>query len=232
MKFFLFFGLALLGIANSMVAQISNFYTIGGVPLRITKYEKVEGSPYFGNGKWENGSVVDINGIVYKNIPLRYNAYDDELEIKKDNQVLILDRKKVIGFEYTLLDEFGRLKNCTFKSGFSFSIDFDQYAYFRVLYDDRGLKILERVKTIQIKVTPAAYGESDYTKFIADSDTYLITSEGSEKITINQKSLANAFPQHKSKIREYIKSKNLDVKEEEDLRETCNYIRSIMEEGL
>lgn len=226
MKLFIF-GVLVLSSATLSIAQIANVIKISGEPLLIQKYDKVEGTPYFGGEQWVTGSVIDFHGRKHENISLRYNAYEDALEVKKNGDAIIVNKGSIVSFEFISIDQFGNQKLFLFKNGFSLSGAIDKFSYFRILYDNERLKVLEKVKTIQIKVTPASYGESDYEKFVSDNDTYLLINDRLEKTAINQKSLTNAFPLHKSLIKEFIKSKNLNLKNEDDLKRTCDYITSI-----
>lgn len=211
----------------SVRAQIANYNYLGGAPLMTSKYDGVEGTPYFGGGLWVIGTAINSKGHRYENVPLRYNAYEDVLEVKQEGDVLIVERSDISSFEYFLSDETGRKGYYQFKTGTMLNID-NEKGYFRILFNSEHLKILEKVKIIQVKVTPAAYGQSDITKFVEKSESFIYTKNGLEKSKINQKALLEAFPSKRDLIKNFIKSNDINLSDIAELQKTCDYIITIL----
>jgi hypothetical protein len=218
---------ALFFLSLSVTAQISNFNPLGGAPLMTSKYKGVEGTPYFGGSEWTIGTAIDSKGSRYENIPLRYNAYEDVLEVKRDETVLIVERDNISSFEFFKSDEMGNREYYFFKTGVMLGIE-DEKGYFRVIYEGNKFKVLEKLKTIQIKVTPAAYGQSDITKFVEKNESYMFSNKGIEKIRLSQKSLLNTFPEKKDAIKDYIKENDLNINDVSDLQKACSFINSLL----
>lgn len=226
MKSFRFLAVFIIvySVSQGAIAQVSNLHTVTGEPLRLMKYDKIQGTPYLGSAAWQEGTLVDKDGTVFKDVTMRYNAFDDELEVKQNGNTLIVNRKTIGSFQFNAIDDFGNTTSYIFRNGFKGSEGFDEYSNFRVIYESEKLKILERVMKIQIRVTPAAYGESDYQKFVESNEIFLIVDNKWEKTKVNQKALVNAFPQLKSQIKDYVKSNDLNLAKEWALVELCEFI--------
>ena len=208
--------------------QIANVIKISGEPIRASRYEAIQGVPYLESGDWQNGSMVDNQGHRFENIPMRYNAFSDELEVKQGATPIIVDRKSLSSFQFTAMDDFGNKQEYVFRNGFSGSDEFDKYTNFRIIYDHEKLKIVERIRKTEIRVTPAAYGEMDYKKFTESNETYLMLKNQWQQTRINQKVLFKVLPDQKDLIKEFIRSKDLKVDDRGDLIALCDYIVSII----
>lgn len=220
----LFLAILSVTIAGPTFGQmIQNVTKVSGEPIFIAKYEEVEGNPYLGEGQWAIGRFVDRSGTQHDNLSMRYNAYDDVLEVKQGDNVIAVEKSTIQSFEFISLDQEGKRASFLFKNGFPVE-KMDKYSNFRVLFESDVLTVLERVRKIQIKVTPAAYGEQETTKFVSDNSTYIIANGKAEKSRISVKSLSSAFPQYKSQIKEFAKSRATDFSAQEDIRAICQYI--------
>jgi len=218
-SFVLVFGLVLSSIV--VFSQISNFETVGGDPLQMSKYEKIEGSPYMNEGRWSIGHLYTINGTKQDPAPLRFNAFENQLEIKQDKDVLVLFKESLSSFELLETDPLGNDRSLLFrKVGPNNLLAKDRFM--RVIFDSKDFSILEDVGVIKSKITPAAYGETPYDKFIPTRKTYFFRNGVLEAQRVSVKALQKIFPD--KNVKALMKDHTLTLESEEDLGKLCNLL--------
>lgn len=203
-------------------AQISNFSDFSGKPLMITKYDKIEGSPYLMNGRWGTGSLVTERGTTLDNLTLRFNAFENEFEIQRpDGTVIILEKSNYKEFYLFMKDESGTQLKYLFGKGFPATEGKDYF--FRVLYNSPKFQVLEKVGAAKIKVTPASYGEAAVDRFVPKIETYIVVDGKMIKQKVTVKNLASYFPQ-KTDAKDYVRQNRIDLDLEADLIRFCDYL--------
>ena len=84
---------------NSFNLTIDNFrfkkITEGTYTARNLKLSDIQGTPYLEN-QFVPGKIITTNGTSNENIPLRYNAYTDDLEFKKGEDIFNIDPKSIV----------------------------------------------------------------------------------------------------------------------------------------
>lgn len=206
--------------ANS---QISNVSTATGEPIKVKgKTGNVQGSPYLIDDAWKQGTITDKFGKSINNVLLRYNAYLDRVEYAVNGDPYFYNNDQIKSFTVNRSDGSGEV--FSFKNGYDLSPELEKDDLVRVLYAGDNFDIVERVRVVVIEVTPAAYGEEEYEKFIFDNETYLIKNGKIQDFKIRKSSFLKAFSEHKSNIKTYIKNNNITISEDSDITRLSNYI--------
>jgi len=96
----LFFSLTFSLSAQNMLNGMMDNYrftkmTDGTYTHNNLKISDIQGTPYL-DGEFSPGKITTKDGTVYTEIPLRYNAYSDELEFQKDKDAYNIEPKTLI----------------------------------------------------------------------------------------------------------------------------------------
>lgn len=213
-------------VTSSSFGQISNVAGIGGKPIMVQRYSKVQGSPYyFGGDKWYNATIYLANGQEMNNISVRYNSFADELEYERDGKILVVDNYNIKGFDFTVRDEItGDRVKYEFRNGFSVPGEIKPTEFYNVIYSGGEISLLEKIYVIESTVTPAAYGESSYTKFVPVDKMILIMSDQVSDFKNRKKSFYDISPSNKGKIKAYIKKMDINLRNQQDIVHLLTYI--------
>src|SRR5665648_995617 len=80
----------------------------GGNILNDLKMSDIQGTPYL-EEEFSNGKIITSEGTTYDGIPLRYNAYSDDLEFQKGEDTYNIDPKIIIRLSLIHISEPTRL---------------------------------------------------------------------------------------------------------------------------
>jgi len=168
-------------------------------------------------------SKVIINDSISYNAMLRYNAYVDEIELKKNDEISSLFKREYLSAiienqEYIIKDY---INDGTSKMG-----------YFIKLLQGKTALYKKQTKNYN----PAKPAKSTYTKDtppnFTDEINYFIQTENNKiltKIKPKQKSLLELLG-NESELKKYIKKKDLDLKKESDLIKLIQYCNEVIHE--
>lgn len=204
-------------------SQLANFNDVGGSPIRLKSYSKVEGNPYFNDGEWTNGVITGLDGKIIKGIQIRYNAFEDALEYRKNNGAFLLNGEQIKGFAIIDIND---NKNDIFKAGYGKIKNYDENGFFKVIFDEGDIAIIEKVISKKITVTPAAYGEADYEKFVHSTKTYFIIDGEVTETKISKKTFMKLFPEYKSDIKKYLGDNDNLLNTNYEIQNLCNFLIS------
>jgi len=178
------------------------------------------GSPYL-KDEFVNGSIYSVQRIQYEEVPLRYNAYNDELEFKSPTEEILalanpdIVEKAVIG-DTTLVYLHFLQANKT-KKGF-----------FIVLVEGKVSLYAKPDIFLKPATQPGAYKDPEPPKFVRKSDEYYLKTEnGQAQLIANKKELIAAFPDNRDKIENYISKNKIKTNKPESLTELVKYYNSL-----
>ena len=173
------------------------------------KFEDIQGSPYDPE-EFVAGEFL-MDGQPSLGLNMRYNMYDDEIEVKEDDGTITA---------------FLRNTTTSFRIGdklyrpFKFTEDgMTKDANFQVLVDG-DIKLLKKRQIVLVPPEKAATpNQRDRAaKFIEHTDYYTVRGDGQPVPFKEKKSeLLELFPEHASEIKSIIKEQNLKVKRQDDL---------------
>lgn len=224
------FVMAFVVLSLCVNAQINNINKVGGQPIMVQKYAKVEGTPYIGGGEWFTGKFTIKDGQTYDNMLIRYNGYEDNLEFQREGKSpLIIDNKILNSFEFRKLNE-ERTKTevYTFKVGRLIEgKDINEDGFYRIIYEG-DFKIYQKMKVGQVTITPPDYGQSDFQKFVFSNDFLFIDKTGKiDDFKLNRGNFYSKFSGNKKDIKEYLKTKNVDFDDATDVAQLSAYIETL-----
>ena len=198
----------------------------GGGNLSDYEYEEIIGNSYF-DKKFVSGNIYMVDKIISKDALLRYNAFKDEIEVKKNTSFEVLIRHEDVSCSLGST-------NYIFSSFMKKKGDKDQHGYFIVLFEGKDFSFLQRKIKIykEAKVAKTSMTGSFPAKLIVSEDYYFLdkVKKISYELKSNKKKiLAKLNSQYKSEMTDYIKKNKLDLKNKEDLISMFEYYNYLVE---
>ncbi|WP_299333816.1 hypothetical protein [uncultured Psychroserpens sp.] len=229
MKKSLFFMVLLTVVSFNAIAQDTarqNLTSPGMVYAFDMNDNSIIGTPYIID-KFMPGKIsADKEGKLYS---LRYNAFNDVIELKKnENEVEALNRDLVnVTITFSNSNKSYRAYNyidAKTKKG--------KRGYFVIASDvshKKPLLIKERVVFIEKQKAKSGYAKTKPAQYKRKSDQYYTLNESGIAIELStkKKDLANSFPEHSKAILDYIKSNKIKTSKQEDLVKLMDYINSL-----
>ena len=206
-------------IRETMDFYRSNKLIDGSMKSKFTEKD-IMGSPYL-NDEFVNGSVYTIQKLMYSDVPLRFNIYNDDIEFKTPTgEVMALSAPEILEKA-----EFGNfqmvyspyLQTNKIKKGF-----------FVVLEQGKASLYSKPVIFFQEPTQPAAYKEAEPPKFVRKADEYYIRIGTEQAVLINnKKDLIEAFPDNQDKIESFISKNKIKTNKPAGLKEVVQFYNSL-----
>lgn len=195
------------------------------------KFSEIKGSPYL-NDTFEAGQYY-LNDESQGNFYLRYNVYNDQIEIltdaspqnleredpvydaflKTDNSKVILNGKTIKSYYYN--DENGNTTN----------------SYFVEVNETDKYVLLVRKRCVLTPAEKAATpNQADRAaRFTIYDDYYMLdkSEQYPQKIELKTRKFLNAFPKQANALKAYMKQEDINLKEEKDLVKLTNYMSTL-----
>nr|WP_319999138.1 hypothetical protein [uncultured Draconibacterium sp.] len=161
---------------------------------------------------WVSGSVKFVNGNIFENLQLRYQAYDDELISYNDNGRFLYQVEKELVERFSFQDgnkthKFVRLtKNNNQETNM----------YLEELYNG-AVNLMVDWYIYEQSVSPYndRYGIRRAVEYQLRKDYYLYTEQdGLTKIRLNRAALFSRFPKNKKQIRKLLRQNKLRIDSE------------------
>jgi len=187
--------------------------------------DHVEGTPYI-NEKFTPAMIsASENNIFY----VRYNAANDEIEVKGDNNVAYALNK----YRKDITVELIALKKTYQNFMYMNSDDEPAFGYFtHISVPSANVKILKRevVKFFDEKVQVTGYDTPQNAKYKRLADKYYIKiNNKSTAVALpnSKKSVAKLFPEHEKEVLSYIKGEKIKLKDEDSLSKFSTYLNEL-----
>lgn len=205
--------LLFIGFFSVNYASGQNVIDVKGEPLRTTKYDELEGSPFIFKS-WTKGDVNLVNGKSIRNIDLKYDEIMDALVFKG---------KEEDEFYFTDLIKNFNLNEKIFKSGFLPYKDFSSQSFFEIITSGKITLLKKNDKKI---VEKKEYNSATTAKKVIDNFNFYIAKDN--KIIATQKDnlkiIVNVIDSKKSnEIVEFASNNKLNSKKVEDLKKIIDY---------
>jgi len=220
MKRSLFFMLFLNAFAGCLIAQNSPIiYSMedfrfkrvrdGLYTTQNLKLSDIQGTPYLVTD-FISGKIVTSDGSAVTNIPLRYNAFTDDLEFKKGDDVFIIDPKSIVKKA-----EFG---GAVFSYMSYFSGGKIHDGFLKILTEGKATLLARYSVGFMPKEDVKPFIEPKPARFKAAAKENFITFEGTPaKSFSNKKGLLELFGEKKGEMEAFISKNNLSVKDDDQL---------------
>ncbi len=181
---------------------------------------KTKGSPYE-NEKFELGEIVHMSSKQkIKKLFLRYNVFDDQIEVSKTSEVSELHGLLKSEHIYARINnkeyhykKYKDLKNQT-KKGYLIKLRSNTKIS---LY-----KLLEK-KYTKAKIANTSYHKNTPAKFTDQHTYYLEINEQLFLVSSNKKKTVSIFPENQKEVKDFIKKESLNLKKEKDLVKLVNF---------
>ena len=208
-----------IAFADGAFDRSSSFITIG-----LDDKVDVEGSKYI-QDDFNMATISIYSGYKFN---VKYNAYDDEMEVQgKDNKSFALNKNEKSA-EVTFVNN-----NITYGL-FDYANSDGQKVpgYFQKLSVGETVALLkkEKIMFIEEKVSKTGYDTYRPPKFKRLNDQFFIKLKESPvaiEFPKNKKNIASLFPNKKDKILKFIKENKIKTNKEEDLIKLTNYINGV-----
>ncbi len=208
-----------IAFADGAFDRSSSFITIG-----LDDKVDVEGSKYI-QDDFNKATISIYSGYKFN---VKYNAYDDEMEVQgKDNTSFALNKNEK-NAEVTFLD------NKITYGLFDYTNSDGQKVpgYFQKLTVGETVALLkkEKIMFIEEKMSKTGYDAYRPPQFKRLNDQFFIKlKEGPIAVELpkNKKNIASLFPAKKDEILKFIKENKIKTNKEEDLIKLTNYINGV-----
>ncbi len=180
---------------------------------------EISGSPYL-DSEYKPGTVTTDDNAVYKDIPLRYNCFNDIMEFEKDNKSYeLLPKEKIKRIEFggqvfIYKDIEGEGNN--------------DKSFFQLLTEGKadllarfGIKFYEAEEL-------RGFADPKPARFDDFSETYYLSIDnGPAQMIGNNKKLVKAFGDKQREIGNFISKQKLSAKKVDDLKKIVAYYNSL-----
>lgn len=190
-----------------------------GRPVLVRQYTDVQGSPYLAD-EWIKGVVTLNNGKTYKAVDLKYDQVADELFFKNAKGETLGFVQPVSEFKLIVLEK-ETPRVLYFRNGFKPVNGNTEKTFYQILTDDET----PLVKRISKKVHEnKPYSSATVVKTFEEVREYYLVKYGLPvKIRKDKKSVLAALGSYSDQLDEFIKSNQLNLKDDADLIELVAY---------
>tara|TARA_R100001369_G_scaffold92598_1_gene138633 strand:- start:1532 stop:2233 length:702 start_codon:yes stop_codon:yes gene_type:complete len=187
------------------------------------EFESMDGSPY-ANETFIQGNIYKGNELANKNVLLRYNAFADEIEIKKNEQAetynaLIKDPDVYVKI-FQDIYVFVPYKGSKEKGG-----------YFNIVKEGNQFDLYKKTKVTYKEPTFAktSYQSDKPAKWVDTVTYYLVGKDGSfYELPTRKSKVLDVMSKKKKEVKRYIKEQDIDLDKEQDLAKLVGYFNSIL----
>jgi len=205
-----------------MMDLINSFKFQQGESRSMLGEKNIEGSPYL-NESFIEGELFTTSKTHYENIPLRYNIFSDQIEIRSDGgQVMGLTVPEVVEKL-----EFGEymMEYVPFMNGNKVSRGF-----FMVM-EKGNATLYSRLQVDFEAAKPAgAYQDPQPPKFVRKSDEYYIrVGKEAAKPVFRKRDIEAVFPDHIKEVADFIKKNRVRPNKPERLSALVKYYNGLLQ---
>lgn len=218
-----FYGQSFGGTDQTIVPIYYNLNTINGNKNYSSDFLKdVEGTPYI----YKDFVLSEIEGIKSK-MMLRYNAYDDVVEVQKTpEEIFTVSKDPLYGVIYMSYNR-KKLRLVNFHD----EKDEQVLLYAFELINNNIVALLRRDKInfMEGKVARTSFELNSNPQFTSVKSTYLLEQKDKKIIEFpNSKSkLISLYPAKETEIKSYLKNNKIDFKNEKDLISITQFVSSL-----
>jgi hypothetical protein len=206
--------------ANSLIRDAEGRLGVGSYTTSTfdSRYEGIKGSPFF-ISEWIQGQMAFVDGKVFNEVPLKYNAYTKELVMKRPSgDSLIIFPYQVQSFT---------LNDPVTKAGFTFkrypkaqTSKYDMRdVYFLVLYEGKTSLLKLVSKNLKKADFKDPYSNNvRYDSYEDANEYYLLKADGSMvKVKRSKKSVLDALSDKEVAIKALLEQEKIELKSEREL---------------
>jgi len=192
--------------------------------VRAHQAVETRGTPYF-NEEFSDGAVTFKNGQTTNVLPLRYNAYEGQVQFRDGNNIYAIESNTVEEFELYTSDGIIR-----------FTKGYDA----RRLSEDEFVAVLSEgdakfmVKySVNYHENVSGYGQATQVEeYVQSENFYVKIGDGNvNRIrSLNERRIIRSFPSHRDEIEEYAEENNIQFDNIQHVARLFNYYNSLVSE--
>lgn len=206
------------GKANAQYMQ-----DVNGKAMPSKNYVNVEGSPYL-TDDWVKGDIMLANGRNYNDVSLKYDMSDGQLyyQTKPEETLVFIDLVKE--FKVPVMVNSKKIEKL-FRSGYPAVTGGTEKSFYEVVGDGKTQLLKQNIKTIS---EYKEYNSSTITKKFDDNIKYFLFTNGKLiPVKKDKKSILTAIGDKQPEMEAYIKTNNLNLKNDEDAAKLIIYYNSL-----
>lgn len=220
--------LSILIFASMSTYSYAQFSHLGDLDILVATYSKLddtinvsetEGSPYE-NETFVFGKVINEKLNISSPYLMRYNIYNDVIEVKDKDQLSGL--KKSFDFYVSLSN-----KEYHFAEYYDDS-NMIKKGYFILLYRGTNIELFSRrtQKYKEAVPTKNSFQTKQPAEFVDYEAFYMKIEDTLLEIPTNKKELTGLFPEIEADVKKFMKANKISLKSENDVIELFTYIDS------
>ncbi|WP_419869040.1 hypothetical protein [Chryseobacterium sp. CT-SW4] len=216
----LFFNSVLFSQNNNMGGSVLNVNEGRALFSQTKAPDKstvIDGSPYINGGNFQK---VNIQGYSKDVQDLRYNAYEDEMEFKNNEETFYANKIDGLIIEFPKLKKVYKCLNYTYDNK-------SKSGYLVILSEGPTYSLFkrEKVELLRGEKSPNGYTKDANDYFAKDKDLYLISKDSQfYKYPKNFKDAAELFFLDKKELETFIKSNKISFSKEPDMIKLVEFI--------
>ena len=205
-------------------AALINVFSESGTPFVDAKFVRmVSGSPLF-NDKMMRGMLISATGIEYRDIAMRLNLMESQVNFLNDKQVEMLVGTPIR--EVTLWDTVNQKNYLFIYSDYIETKDKTEKGFYQLL--QKGKACLYSYYNKTIKET-RAFNAATFEQSIQTDVTHLVLLDGQWGKINKIKNLPSLLSDKKNEVQKYIDNNNLSGYKQEDVELVIRYYNSLFE---
>ncbi len=192
--------------------------------LRRKQFEETKGSVYL-NELWSLGTLISKEGNEYSGLLLRYDAYQDVVEVNSEGQIFIASADDFPAFSLSISEPgTNTIKKHYFSSGYNLG-GFNELNYVELLAQGK-VDLIAKDKIDLLEDNIGKYGTpGSYRSYQARRFYFVMDTRGTSlAIKLSKKSILEIFPKNAVEIEAFLKKKKMKIKSETHLIEVINYL--------
>lgn len=221
------FGIVTVSLAQNGAARQYSQLTSRSINLEeedaafgLTKgvYEGIKAQAYI-NENFIAGTIYKDNQIIQQDVPMRYNAFSDQIEMENNNSVSALIKDpdlivKILNNVYVLVP-----LNGSNEDG----------GYFNLVMDGEHYDLYKKTKAtfIQPYYAKTSYESDRDPRFDKVKNYYLVSNGKFYEIPNRESQIMKVMDDKKKEVKSFMKKNTLDLDEEKDLAKIIKYYDSL-----
>lgn len=212
-------------LKSSINQQLVSNYTYGtmielkdnnGRPIITKKYDPdIQGTPFLIDN-WTDADLLLINGNSCKQVKLKLNIENDELNYLDSAKQTVVLKKGLIKTIHLFITQPGKTDTLVFKNGYPKIDNADTGTYFQVLADGKiTLLKLHRKAITVLKNDLSGQVEKEFTTY---TDYYVFYNNEIKLLKRNKQFISDLMKDKKGFVENNIEGKNINFKNIESLQ--------------
>lgn len=193
--------------------------------LRTEKIDvNIAGTPYLYD-EFIAGTIVTTDSLLYNNIPLRFNIYNDEMEFRLNpgNEIRIIGNPRnflVFSINENVFNYLTFIEN-----------NRSQQGYFEVLNQGNCLVLVRRKVVLADREEVKAYSDAKPARFEKMPDQYFLKfgNKLPGEVRLRRRSIVDAFDDKRQEINDFIKQERLPFRNVDNLVKVADYYNRLVE---